>query len=140
MTTARAHVEAARRLLAHESAGSSAEECAAAAVRVYEKLSRRLAPLIGNVGVQALFVRSAKLSARDFPCLGRLFVDSVTPEAQLQACLGALEPAAATDAAAAMVGTFLGLLTAFIGEPIVWQVLEGTFPATDLKVPKEAKS
>jgi len=66
-------VEKARRLLASEGAPwSSSEECAAAAWRVYEKLNARLAPLLGSAGVQALFVRSAKLAQTDFASLAEV--------------------------------------------------------------------
>lgn len=140
MTRAPVHVEAAKRLLAHESTGSGADEPAALAVRVYEKLSLRLAPLIGAAGVQAVLARSAKLTRDEFPCLRELFVSAAQPKEQLHACLSKTEPAVASAAAAAMLGAFLGLLTAFIGEPLVWHVLRGTFPAIDLNVPEELKS
>ena len=53
-----AQVEKARRLLAHEGAASGADDGAAAAAgRVYDKLHAHLAPLLGVIGVQSLFVR-----------------------------------------------------------------------------------
>src|SRR6185312_2154134 len=61
--TSTAQVERAKRLLALEGdSGNSSAECAAAAWKLYEKLNARLAPLLGSAGVQALFVRSAKLA------------------------------------------------------------------------------
>ena len=57
-----AHVEVAKRLLAHErGSGGDAPERAAAAVRVYGSLFRALAPVIGAAGVGALFARSVCL-------------------------------------------------------------------------------
>ena len=52
--------------------GVNAEECAAAAWRVYEKLNARLAPLLGSAGVQALLVRSAKLASTEFAPLAEV--------------------------------------------------------------------
>ena len=71
--TSTAQRERAKRLLAHEGdSGGSATECAAAAWRVYEKLNARLAPLLGSAGVQALFVRSAKLASAEFAPLAEV--------------------------------------------------------------------
>ena len=57
-------MEQARRLLAHEGALGSAGERATAASRVYDRLHAHLSPLVGETGVELLFVRSAKLSQR----------------------------------------------------------------------------
>src|SRR5579863_10316085 len=101
-------IKRARRLLASEGdSGSSAADCAAAAWRVYEKLNARLAPLLSSAGVQALFVRSAKLAQADFASLAEV----ATPEGftKLGACLQALPPTGATEVASALFGTFLDL-------------------------------
>ena len=66
-------VDRAKRVLAYEGcAGSSSDECAAAAWRVYEKLNARLAPLLGSAGVEALFVRSAKLAQAQYGFLAEV--------------------------------------------------------------------
>ena len=71
--TSTAQVERAKRLLAHEGdSGRSSAECAAAAWRLYEKLNARLAPLLGSAGVQALFIRSAKLAQTEFGSLAEV--------------------------------------------------------------------
>src|SRR6185312_15073698 len=91
-----AQVARAKRLLALEGdAGTSSAGCAAAAWSLYEKLNARLAPLLGAAGVQALFVRSAKLAQADFPSLAEV----ATPDGlkKLGAGLQALEPADATS-------------------------------------------
>src|SRR5450631_2598521 len=94
-----AQLERARRLLATEGdSGANAEECAAAAWQVYEKLYARLSPVLGTAGVQALCVRSATLAQMEFASLAEI----TTPDGlmKLGACLQALEPAIATEAAA----------------------------------------
>lgn len=69
-----AQLEKARRLLLDEGAAGSAGECAPAAGRVYDKLHGHLDPLLGAAGVQALLVRSAKLTQRQFSFLGGIVV------------------------------------------------------------------
>lgn len=120
-----AQVERARRLLVHEGAARSAADCATAAGRLCDELQAALAPLVGAAGVQALLHRSAKLARREFPFLE---VGGVTDSAQLRACLQAQAQAVATEAAAALFGTFFTLITTFIGERLTIQVLRRAWP------------
>ena len=134
-----AQVGKARRLLAYEGAPwSSSEECAAAAWRIYEKFNVRLAPLLGAAGVEALFVRSAKLAQADFASLAEV----ATPEGltRLGSCLQALDPAVASEAAATLFGTFLDLITTFIGERLTVVVLRSAWPAIEETAPTETKT
>jgi hypothetical protein len=130
--------ERAKRLLASEGAPwSSSEECAAAAWRVYEKLNARLSPLLGSAGVQALFVRSAKLAQAEFPSLAEV----ATPEGltRLGPCLQALDLTIAAEAAAALFGTFLELMTTFIGERLTVLVLRSAWPEIEETAPREIR-
>jgi hypothetical protein len=129
-------VEKTKRLLAGEGDSGSADECAAAAWRVYEKLSARLAPLLGSAGVQALFVRSAKLARAEFASLAEVATEGPT---KLGTCLQALESAVATEAAATLFGTFLDLITTFIGERLTVLVLRSAWPTIEDKTPREIK-
>lgn len=128
------HVDVALQLLALEGAGPEA------ALRVHVRLAARLEPLIGVAGTQALLTRGAKLTAREHACFASLAVTPAgateTTEERLRICLSVHEhePAALVAAAAALYGTLLGLLTSFIGEPLVWQVLRGAFPAIEQSV------
>jgi hypothetical protein len=133
-----AGVERARRMLAAEGdSGSNAGECAAAAWRVYEKVNARLSPLLGSAGVQALFVRSAKLTAVEFAPLAEV----ATPEGltKLGACLESLEPRVATEAAATLFGTFIDLITTFIGERLTVVALRNAWPTIEDTSPPETK-
>jgi len=99
-----AQVAWAKQLLAAEgTSGDRAEECTAAAWRVYERLNARLSPLLGSAGSQSLLVRSAKLAQAEFACL----VEVAAPEGltKLGTCLQSLEPAIATEAPATLFGT-----------------------------------
>jgi hypothetical protein len=131
--------EVGLRLVAYEgvTTGSAALRAAAAA-RVHGRLAEHLEPLIGVAGFRALFARSLKLARTELPCLGAVVVagdppltDAPSPAEQLEACLRDLEPAAAAEAAAALFGTLVGLLTSFIGERLVLQVLRSAFPGLD---------
>ena len=131
-------VERAKRLLAHEgNSGSSSAECAAAAWRLYEKLNARLAPLLGSAGVQALFVRSAKLAQAEVGSLAEV----ATPEGmnKLGAELQALDSTDATDVAATLFGTFFELMTTFIGERLTVLVLRSAWPTIEDPAPRETK-
>jgi hypothetical protein len=131
-------VERAKRLLAHEgNSGSSSAECAAAAWRLYEKLNARLAPLLGSAGVQALFVRSAKLAQAEVGSLAEV----ATPEGmnKLGAVLQALDPAGAIEVAATLFGTFFELMTTFIGERLTVLVLRSAWPTIEDTASRETK-
>jgi hypothetical protein len=125
-----AQVTWAKRLLAVEgNSGDNAVECTAAAWRVYEKLNARLSALLGSAGVQALFVRSAKLAQAEFACLATVAVpDGLT---NLGACLQALKPADATEVAATLFGTFIDLIITFIGERLAVVVLRTAWPTIE---------
>ena len=131
-----ADVELACRLLALEGADADA------ALRVHRRLAARLEPLIGVAGLRALLARSAKLTMTEFPGLASLASEPPPPlpttEERLQSCLSVHEPEQLTAAAGALYGTMIGLLTSFIGEKLVWQVLRAAYPAIEQSV-KETK-
>lgn len=134
-----AQAERARHLLATEGySDGSADECAAAAGRVYEKLGEQLAPLIGPAGVQALFQRSSMLAQVECAALVEI-AGAVEISAKLRSCFLALAPAAATEAATLLFGTFLDLLVTFIGDRLTVQVLRGAWPAIQETAPTETK-
>lgn len=137
MTRARAEQSArARWLLTHEGASArSAEHCATAAGRVLDKLNEQLVPLLGAAGVQALLVRSAKLAQGELACLADLA--SLETSARLRACLQALDPGVAMATAEALFGTFLALVTTFIGERLTLQALRASWPNIEARASTE---
>ena len=115
------------RLLAHESAAVvGAGQSATAAGRVYDKLHAHLSPLVGDVGVQLLFVRSAKLTQGEFAWLAEVSV--FEGSTKLRERLQADDPPVGTEAAAVFFGTFLTLITTFIGERLTTQLLRSAWP------------
>ena len=123
-------------LLAYEGAAQDADAHATtAAGRMYDKLHAHLAPLVGDAGVQVLFLRSAKLTRGEF---ARLADTSILEGAtKLRECLHAREPAVATESATVLFGTFFALITTFIGERLTTQVLRRAWPLLDETAPRE---
>jgi hypothetical protein len=133
-----AQLETARRLLAHEgAAGGAGDSAAAAAGRVYDRLHAHLAPLVGAGGVESLFVRSAKLTPGKFAGLAEISI--LEGATKLREHLQAQSSAVDAESAAALFGTFLSLLTTFIGERLVTQVLRSAWPTLDETPAREKK-
>jgi hypothetical protein len=113
---------------AGSAAGSAA--LAAAAQRAYDDLAQVSAPLIGQVGVDALTGRTLYLAQRKYPWLihTREPDQWKGPFAQIVFCLERQDPAIATEAAGAVLTTLSGLLVTFIGEPLTARLLRKAWP------------
>jgi hypothetical protein len=118
-------------MLARE-AGTNADApaIAAAARRVCERFAEQLTPLIGDAGVAAICARSLHLTQRNVPGLApvRASAQGDAPFAFLQLSLEAQEPAAATEAAVAVIATASELLASFIGERLTTSLLREAWP------------
>lgn len=126
--------ERARRLLAHEAAtAGNAAGPTTAASRVYDRLLEQLTPLVGATGVQALFVRSAKLVQGEFGGVAQLSI--FEGAANLRALLHSKQLAG--ESVVALFATFLTLITTFIGERLTSQVLRRAWPALGERVTPE---
>jgi hypothetical protein len=103
---------------------------AAAAQRAYDDLAQVSAPLIGQVGVDALTGRTLYLAQRKYPWLihTREPDQWKGPFAQIVFCLERQDPAVATEAAGAVLTTLTGLLVTFIGEPLTARLLRKAWP------------
>ena len=129
------HVSIARRLLGSASGGSASDGAAAAAGRVYDALSRALAPVVGPSGVRALLARSLRVSEREFPCLAEVRLELPPSEknetigAHIAGCLRKHEPAVAAAAATQLYATFLALLARLVGDGLTLQILRIAYPA-----------
>ena len=131
-------------LAQHAGSAARAEAIAAAAQRAYDDLARVSAPLIGQVGVDALTARALHLAQRQYPQLvqTRDRTPACTegtpgtpppeqregPLAEFIFCLERQDPAVATEAAGAVFATFTGLLVTFIGEPLTTHLLRSAWP------------
>ena len=121
-------------LAQHAGPAAGAEALAAAAHRAYDDLARVSAPLIGQVGVDALTGRALHLVQREYPWLVHTREGTPPPGpaegpfAQVLFCLARQDPAVATEAAGALFATFTGLLITFIGEPLTARLLRKAWP------------
>lgn len=123
--------ELALKVLAqHAGPGAGAEALATAARRAYDDLARVSAPLIGQVGFEALTGRALHLARREYPWLVHTREQEQTggPFVYVIVCLERQDPAAATEAAAAVFATLTGLLVTFIGEPLTARLLRKAWP------------
>jgi len=117
-------------LAQHAGSAASAEALAAAARRAYDDLAHVSTPLIGQVGVDALTDRALHLAQREYSWL----VDAREAEqpdeafAQVIVSLERQNPAIATEGAAAVFATFVGLLVTLIGEPLTTGLLRKAWP------------
>lgn len=120
-----------------------ANEPAAAAARVYEQFVYRLAPLIGEAGVQAIFTRSVKLIQAEFPFL--IMDNAVDPSgergpSQIWEALKHRDSATVRKASEALLIGFAGLLVRLIGERLAWRVLFDLSPEAYTSGPEEEKT
>ena len=119
-----------RRMLAREAGtGANAPAVAAAARRLCERFAQQLTPLVGDAGVAAICARSLHLTQRNVPGLApvRASAQGETPFALLQS-LEQQEPAAASEAAVAVLATASELLALFIGESLTTRLLCEAWP------------
>ena len=120
-----------RRMLAREAGtGADAPAIAAAARRLGERFAQQLTPLIGDAGVAAILARSLHLTQRHVPGLAtvRAADQNEGPFPLLQQSLEPLAPAAATEAAVALLDGVSELLESFIGEGLTTRLLREAWP------------
>lgn len=104
---------------------------AGAALAAWSGVYASLSPVIGAGGVSALYKRSVHLAQQDHPCLRG--ADSGEPGSgqfeALRAILAGLpEARTASEASAALLQTFIDLLTGMIGATLTQQLLEPVAP------------
>ena len=129
-------LERARRLLAHEGATDGENECAATpSARVYDKLHAELSPIVGEAGVQLMFVRSAKLAQGEFAWIAEISI--LDGSTRLRDSLQAHDPPVSMESAAALFGIFFTLIATFIGERLTSQVLRAAWPTIEETAPRE---
>jgi len=121
------------RLLAHEARGDDADSqvLAAAAGRLLDQLSERLAVVIGRAGIDALVLRALKLRKPDFPFLSEQLFSREKGESTgdvLRARLQGQEPDIVREVWVTVFATTAGLLVTVIGERLAWSLLREVWP------------
>ena len=117
-------------------------ELAAVVARVYDQFAYRLTPLIGEVGVRAIFTRSVKLTQFEFPFFTRnaaAGLDERVPT-QMWEALAQQEPGMVRKASEALLTTFAGLLIRLIGERLAWRFLFDLSPEAFSSGPEQERT
>ena len=122
----------------HSGDGANSARLADAAVSQWQAIDAALAPILGNVGVAALYQRSLFLCAKTHPWLDHERSPDVLDLPALRALLAARDPAEVPEASATLLRTFMELLTSLVGAPLaerllgpVWAQFQGATPAQD---------
>jgi hypothetical protein len=119
------------RILAAE-VGTNADPQAigAAVVRTCERISRLIAPLIGERASEALLIRSLRLTEEQFPrqtAPARSAVDG-SLSTRVEIVLAQQAPGAVRDFAVAMLVTFSELLASFAGDSVLMRLMREAWP------------
>ena len=103
---------------------------AAAARRLCEQFARELTPLIGGLGVTAIYARSLLLAQRRFPQLAPVSASQQDddPISRAQRLIERQEASVAIDVAGVMLASVVQLLTSFIGEGLTASLLRKAWP------------
>jgi hypothetical protein len=119
------HLLVLKVLAQHSGPDAGGTALAAAGRRAYDDLARVSAPLIGQVGVDALMGRALHLAGREHPWLADARNGGHTgdPLADVLDGVEHQDLAVATADLAAVFATFAGLLVTFIGEPVTMHLL-----------------
>jgi hypothetical protein len=122
-------------LLAHEASGQPAtsEALVAASGRLLDRLSARLAEVIGPAGVEAIFLRAVKLRTSEFPFLDPRIVAREHGESladPLRACLRQQTPEVIQAVSVILFATFAGLFSIVVGDRLAWTMLQQIWPDT----------
>ena len=105
--------------------GADAKAVADATVFVWERIALQLAPVIGDVGIRALYARSLHLARAQFPWLSQTekTIQTDYPFASLNPSLAARDASDAIVAAAGMFVTFTTVLITLIGASLTSRLL-----------------
>ena len=129
--TSNTRAQVFQRMLAREAGpDATAPEVAAAARHLGERFAQQLNPLIGAGGVAAIVDRSFHLTQRSVPGLAPIRASDRNdgPFALLQRSMEQQDPAAAAEAAIAMLAAIAELLVSFVGESVTARLLREAWP------------
>jgi hypothetical protein len=107
------------------------------AAQRFEELARYLAPLVGEMGVRALFARSVAGARSTYQWLAAT-PPTDAPWVSLREAMERQEPRAIRDAFAGLLSTFIALLARLIGDGLVRRIVSDVWPEMFLQVPKES--
>ena len=103
--------------------GANSARLADAAVSQWQAIDAALAPIIGNLGVAALYHRSLFLSFKAHPWLDHERSPDVLDLPALRALLAGRDAADVSEASATLLRTFMDLLASLVGAPLAERLL-----------------
>lgn len=118
-------------VLLHE-AGEHDDSAADAALRAWDKLSRRLARIFTVSGCDALATRAVYLAQSEFPALAAAIGGPNLGLDGLPRALAETEPPEAFAAAASVFAAMVALLVTFIGEELALRAIRDVWPGAPL--------
>jgi hypothetical protein len=140
-TPTASQVDAARSLLARGAQGArTTEERRAASLRACDDTVSHLATFLGSAGARAIFARSVRLTASDFPRLRELHLavdGEERPGEQIEIGLRGETPEAVFETMVALHAMLLALLETLIGERLTSALLRDVWPGLRASDPKE---
>ena len=114
-------------LLLHEAVDRD-DSAAGGALRVWVKLSARLARIFTVSGCDALATRALYLAQADFPALAAAIGGPSPGLDNLPRALAETAETEASEAAAAVLGNVIALLVTFIGEELALRTIRDVWP------------
>jgi hypothetical protein len=118
----------AERIIALEMRGKSSGTKIPAAFYVFEKLRPHLATFMGGTGFHALLSRALAVANAEDPVLRMVRVREDGSLAIWDEGEVPLAPAVMAEASVVLVAQLLGLMVAFIGEPLTRQIAREIWP------------
>jgi len=120
----------AQRLVAQEAAGSIAsDKNIPVAFHALQTLRPGLAVLMGNAGLRGLLSRSLAISGEEIRWLRAVHVKSDGSLTGLYELQSEVPPDRFLEGAVELLAHLLGLLVAFIGEPLTIRLISETWPS-----------
>ena len=127
--------QAAVELLADLAPDGSSAQLAEGAAQACDRLAKHLSRLLGETGVRMLLKRSTVLATAAFPWLAAATASD--DASGLRDAMVQQDPGSITEAFAAILAGFVGLLERLIGEPLVRRLLDEVWPRIFTKTEKD---
>jgi hypothetical protein len=132
-----------RSTLAHHAGHlADADAIAGALVTIGDQFVSRLAPVIGERGLEVLFIRSVHLAGSAFPWhpVSGESGDRTALMETLKARLASCDTKTATEASCALLGSFVQLLSSLIGDSLTRRLLDPVWVRAVPPAKQEKKS